>query len=435
MMAFKRIVKKEPYSSEGKISRRDFFKYIGATGTILGLSYLPFTKALSMGIANPTSNSPQTTALTSHSPQLEQTSSISSIHTFNLDGTRPQFSNAAGSKTSASADNFPILNNWAMAALLVHLKKGGVLEPHWHPNASELSYCVSGRAQMTIYPSNTGADSFTVNTFTIDPGEIVFVPQGFIHDIENISNEETKFVIVHNNERPTTIGISGSVGSMPNHVMDKTFGIKSPNTFFNGFNNNSPNDIVIGSKRDTIEMANTLEPGLSVTKTPNSYKFNIEGIPPQIQTLGGTVAKANANSFPMLSGSKLALFSLIVRPHGIREPHWHPNASELGYVLDGGTARLIVLSQGGNVDTFDIGPGEIYFVPTGLFHYIENTDNTKNSHFAIFFSSDTPGDIGISGTLSAYSNNVLGASFNLDPIYFSKLPRLSEDVLIVSGGG
>jgi oxalate decarboxylase len=104
-------------------------------------------------------------------------------------------------------------------------------------------------------------------------------------------------------------------------------------------------------------------------------------------------------------------------------------------VLDGGTARLIVLSQGGNVDTFDIGPGEIYFVPTGLFHYIENTDNTKNSHFAIFFSSDTPGDIGISGTLSAYSNNVLGASFNLDPIYFSKLPRLSEDVLIVSGGG
>jgi len=98
-------------------------------------------------------------------------------------------------------------------------------------------------------------------------------------------------------------------------------------------------------------------------------------------------------------------------------------------------ARLIVLSPGGSVDTFEVGPGQIYFIPTGFFHYIENLDTTKNMHFAIFFSSDIPGDIGISGTLSAYSNNVLGASFNLDPTYFNKLPRLTEDVLVVSGGG
>ena len=230
-------------------------------------------------------------------------------------------------------------------------------------------------------------------------------------------------------ERPTTIGISGSVGSMPNRVMNTTFGIKAPNTFFNGFNKNSPKDIVTGSKP-----AGVLEPGFSIPKIPNSYKFNIEGVPPKIQTLGGTVAIANTNSFPILSASSLALFSLTMKPSAIREPHWHPNASELGYVLEG-TARLIVLSPGGSVDTFEVGPGEIYFIPTGFFHYIENLDSNKNMHFAIFFSSDIPTDIGISGTLSAYSNNVLGASFNLDPTYFNKLPRLTEDVLVVSGGG
>jgi len=52
-----------------------------------------------------------------------------------------------------------------------------------------------------------------------------------------------------------------------------------------------------------------------------------------------------------------------------------------------------------------------------------------------FFSSDKPGDIGISGSLGAYSNEVLGATFNLNPAYFDKLPRVTEDVLIVSGGG
>jgi oxalate decarboxylase len=412
-------------NSGGKISRRDFLKYIGAAGAIFGLSSLPFSKTFAAG-TNATNNS-QTSPLPA--PPSKSKQAPSSPHIFNLDGTSPQSSNAAGSGTTASADNFPILSDWAMAAFLVRLKKGGVLEPHWHPNAAELGYCIGGRAEMTIYPSNADADSFTVDTFTIDPGEMVFIPQGFMHDIENISNEEAKFVIAYNNERPTTIGVSGSVGSMPNLVMDKTFGIKPSNTFFNGFNKNSPKDIVTGSKP-----ASVLEPGSSIPKIPNSHKFNVEGIPPQIQTPGGTVAKANTNSFPILSGSGLGFFSLIMKPSAVREPHWHPNASELGYVLEG-MARLIVLSPGGSVDTFEVGPGQIYFIPTGFFHYIENLDTTKNMHFAIFFSSDIPGDIGISGTLSAYSNNVLGASFNLDPTYFNKLPRLTEDVLVVSGGG
>jgi oxalate decarboxylase/phosphoglucose isomerase-like protein (cupin superfamily) len=61
------------------------------------------------------------------------------------------------------------ISDWAMSAFLVRLEKGGVLEPHWHPNAAELGYCIGGRAEMTIYPSNADADSFTVHTFTIDP--------------------------------------------------------------------------------------------------------------------------------------------------------------------------------------------------------------------------------------------------------------------------
>jgi oxalate decarboxylase len=426
--------KKESDSDEGKISRRDFLKYAGATGALIGLSALPFTKILG-DFSNITNKSVQTNASSGQSGNTPS-SLHTSVHAFNLDCSTPQFSNSAGSQTIAASNNFPILAGWEMATFLIRLRENGVLEPHWHPNSAELSYCIRGRARVTIFPSNSDADSFTVNTFTVDPGEIVFVPQGFMHDIENISNEEAKFVIAHNNEQPTTLGMSGSVGSMPNRVMNKTFGINPPNTFFNGFNNNSTKDIVTGLQKTATVTANnnTLGSRINIPNVPNSYKFNVEGISPQIQTAGGTVAKANTNSFPILSGSNLSLFSLIMKPNGIREPHWHPNASELGYVLDG-LARLIILNPGGNVDTFEIGPGEIYFVPMGFFHYIENLDSNKNMHFAIFFGSDNPGDIGISGSLSAYSNEVLGATFNLDPSYFNNLPRVSQDVLVVSGGG
>ena len=412
--------------SDRKISRRDFLNFIGATGAIFTLSSLvPSAKAFASGANTTYTNSNQTSV-----PPTQPTEMASS-HIFNLDTAMPQISNiSGGSRTIANADNFPIFNGNGMAAYLLRLKQGGVYEPHWHPNAAELSYCINGRAIMTIFSPNAGYDSFT-----IDPGELVFVPQGYIHDIENTSDQEAKFITVVNYEQPQEIGISGSVGSMADHVLNATFGIKPPTaTFFNGFNNKSPKDIVIGSKKANVPGAaattTTTPADKSMTRIPNPHKFNLEGIPPQVQTTGGTVALGNANTFPILNG--LACYSLRLKPNGIREPHWHPNAAELDYVIEG-RARMTILSPGGSIDTFDVSPGQIVFIPPAYFHYIENPDSINNMHFAVFFGHEKPEDIGISGALSAYSNEVLAAVFNLDPTLFDKLPKLEEDVFVVIG--
>ncbi len=52
--------RKESNSGDGKISRRDFLKYAGVTGAMLGLSVLPFTKIFD--IVNATNNSVQANA-------------------------------------------------------------------------------------------------------------------------------------------------------------------------------------------------------------------------------------------------------------------------------------------------------------------------------------------------------------------------------------
>jgi hypothetical protein len=121
-------------NSDGRISRRTFLKYMGAAGAVFTLSYfVPFSKAFG-ATANNTNATKGTHLLNSNTSLL----SSHSPHTFNLDAATSQFLNAAGSQTIANADNFPILSDWAMSVFLVRLNKGGVLEPHWHPNAAEL---------------------------------------------------------------------------------------------------------------------------------------------------------------------------------------------------------------------------------------------------------------------------------------------------------
>lgn len=405
----------EDSTNEQKMSRRNFIKLLGAAGAAVTLpSLIPLGRSFGASTAGNTSNA--TTTANNTSSQL--TTNTNSVYTFNLDGTTPQVSNSNGSRTIANADNFPVLSGMGM--LLLRLEKGGIREPHWHPNASELSYCIKGQAAMTIFSPGNNHD-----TFTIKPGEMTYVPRGYIHDIQNVGDEEAKFVLAFNNELPQDLGISGSVGWMTDRVMDATFGIKPPG-FFDQLNYQNKKDVIIAPKPAVVS------PASYAVSIPNAHKFNLEGIPPQIQTAGGTIALGNANSFPILNG--LALYSLRFKPGGIREPHWHPNAAELDYVIDG-KARITIFSPDGTGNTFDVGPGQIVFIPSAYFHYIENIDPANTTHFLVFFNSERPEDTGISGALSSFSNEVLAAVFNSDPALFNTLPRLEQDVFLISGAG
>ncbi|MGC2669505.1 MAG: cupin domain-containing protein [Candidatus Nitrosopolaris sp.] len=208
------------------------------------------------------------------------------------------------------------------------------------------------------------------DTFTINPGQLTFVPRAYWHDIENIGNEEAKFVIVYNIERSEDLGISGPIGSMSPRVLDRMFGINPPG-FFDQFNYKSSQDVIVGTTPADFSSTSKIE-------TLNPHKFNLGGITPQIQTPGGTGALGTATYFPILVG--LALFLIGLRPSGIVEPHTHPNAAELNYVING-KVRFTVFGPGGEVETSEIGQGHVFFVPAGYFHYLENPDNVNGSKF------------------------------------------------------
>jgi oxalate decarboxylase len=404
-------------SQDKKFTRRDFLKLAGAAGAVGATlpSLMSFGQVFGSNGTNNNTNINQTAS----NMNTAMNKPSSSIHIFDLDGAKPQFQSVTGSRTVMNADNFPILAG--MGAALLRLQKGGVREPHWHANAAELSYCIGGNAKMTIYSPNARRDTFTIN-----PGQLSFVPRGYWHDLENVGNEEARFVIVYNNELPEDLGISGSVGSMSARILDRIFGINPPG-FFDQLNYKSTQDVILGPKPAVFSSSSQVQP-----PNANSHTLNLVGITPQIQTPGGTGSLGMAADFPILSG--LALFLINLKPTGIIEPHTHPNAAELNYVIDG-KVRFTVFGPSGEVETSEIGKGQVFFVPAGYFHYLENPDNVSAGTVGSFFNNENPEFIGLVGGLSAYSNQVLGSVFNKELESFTSLPRQVKNIFIASGTG
>ena len=64
--------------------------------------------------------------------------------------------------------------------------------------------------------------------FDVEPGQAVFVPQGYFHYFENAGTDPLQFLVVFNNsaaEVDDDIGLSVSIGGIPRHVLAATFGV------------------------------------------------------------------------------------------------------------------------------------------------------------------------------------------------------------------
>ena len=104
----------------------------------------------------------------------------------------------------------------------------------------------------------------------------------------------------------------------------------------------------------------------------------------------------------------------------------------MNYVIEG-KVRFTVYSPNKDIETSEIGKGKVFFVPAGYFHFLENSDDGNNNIIASFFGNESPEFIGLVGSLSSYSDEVLGAVFNTDQKIFSNIPRQVKNVLISPG--
>lgn len=149
---------------------------------------------------------------------------------------------------------------------------------------------------------------------------------------------------------------------------------------------------------------------------------------------GGGLQGAHCENWPLVKGQNAAVYIARLEPGGIREPHWHPSAWEVNFVIQG-RAHWTFVGPAATQDDFDAVKGDVVFAPQGHFHYFANASDTEDLVVLIIFNSpstERADDIGIVHSLSALPPEVLGAVFGADPQLFRDLPKKLGRVVITS---
>ena len=85
------------------------------------------------------------------------------------------------------SSTFKVATTVAMAMVTVH--PGGLRELHWHPNADEWQYYISGKGRMTVVATGNRA-----RTMDVQAGDVGYVEKTLLHYIENTGDTDLIFL-------------------------------------------------------------------------------------------------------------------------------------------------------------------------------------------------------------------------------------------------
>jgi oxalate decarboxylase len=140
-----------------------------------------------------------------HSPPL--------THKFRMLSQAPHSLNTGGREWRIGQERFPISRT--MTGVILDLNPGGLRELHWHPNADEWQYLISGRVRITLFGAH---GRWRQETF--DAGDVGYVPTGFGHSIENDSDDKpARVLIAFNSGHYQAIDLSQWLAANPDYLL------------------------------------------------------------------------------------------------------------------------------------------------------------------------------------------------------------------------
>ena len=333
----------------------------------------------------------------------------------------PSFRFALGAVTPKSWDGgwakeatvaqFPVSEK--LAGVLMSLAPGGLRELHWHANAAEWAYVLKGQCRVTtIDPLGHS------QVADFGPGDVWYFPRGFGHSIQGIGREDCLFVLVFDNgyfSEFGTFSISDWLGHTPPEVLAKNFGV--PAATFANF----PKSEVYISKGPVPPPIPADPAAGTLNSGALSHRYRLLAQRPETYP-GGTNRLVSQREFPISSTMTGALMR--IKPGGMRELHWHPNADEWQYYISG-RARMSVFGSHGRVRTEEFNAGDVGYAPQGYGHYIENA-GTEDLELLIVLNDGTYQSISLSAWIAANPHLLLSTNFKVPESTFAKFPTTMQ---------
>jgi oxalate decarboxylase len=300
----------------------------------------------------------------------------------------------------------------SLAGVNMRLTAGGVRELHWH-TAAEWAYMLYGSVRITCIDAD--GKSFVAD---VKEGDLWYFPTGIPHSIQGLAPDGGEFLLVFddgNFSEYETVLLSDWMAHTPKDVVAKNFGVgqsalaKMPDKELFIFQAEMP-----GSLEDDKRVA-----AGALGASPIDFAFRTTQAAPSKRVKNGEARVIDSSSFKIAQGITAAVVT--VKPGGMRELHWHPNADEWQFYF-GGKGRMTVFATGGRARTMDFETGDVGYVLKTLPHYIENT-GTTDLKFLEMFKSSFYQDLALSEWLTHTPPELVAAHLNLDKATLDALPK------------
>jgi oxalate decarboxylase len=303
----------------------------------------------------------------------------------------------------------------------MRLTSGGIRELHWH-QAAEWAIMTYGKCRVTVL-------DLEGRPYIADVGEgdLWYFPAGAPHSLQGLGPDGCEFVICfddgHANEFNTLL-VSDWFAHTPPETLAKNFAVpaetfaKIPLHNLWIFQGTLPGGL--DADRAAVSR-NSAAP-------PHPFVFPLGSSRPVRESSGGNIRVADSVNFNVSTTVAAALVT--VRPGGIREMHWHPNADEWQYYLKG-KGRMTVFDTGPNALTMDFNAGDIGYVRRNLGHYVENVGDTDLQFIGVFRAPRYQ-EVSLSNWLTHTPPGLVAQHLNVDEASIAKWPDNGPGVLAKS---
>jgi oxalate decarboxylase len=155
------------------------------------------------------------------------------------------------------------------------------------------------------------------------------------------------------------------------------------------------------------------------------YIFRMKSMKPTKSNQAGDVRIVDSRNFPV--SKHFAAGLVTIKPGGMREMHWHPNASEWQYYI-AGKGRMTVFLPVENARTMDFNANDVGYVPSNAPHYVENTGNTDLVFLEIFAAEEFM-DVSLNQWIRRLPTGIVKDTLNFDKAAIQRIPAEKEVVL------